>query len=351
MVLEASHLQLSDLRERSGANSRVSAEPQEERKTMIVPQPRPRLRKPLDAGPFQPEIGSFRLHLAAEGKAAKTVRIYTEAVQWFAAAHLIPRTSRTRWEEVDRQDVQRWMVWLLGRYSDAYVSNQYRALQQFFKWWAEEEQLPDPMIRLRPPKVTEKLVPVFTSGELSALEKACQGRTFAQRRDTAIIAVFKATGIRVSELAGIRYSASDPRRSDVDLWNREITVRGKAGRARIVRIGYDTARALDRYIRARARHAQAWRPQLWLGTRNRGPLTANGIYEMIVRRGRQCGVKVFPHRFRHHFSHTWLDRGGAEGDLMELNGWTSPQMLRRYGASARSARARRTYDRIMHDCP
>ena len=318
---------------------------------MTVPQPRPRLRKPLDAGPFQPEIGSFRLHLAAEGKAAKTVRIYTEAVQWFAAAHLIPRTSRTRWEEVDRQDVQRWMVWLLGRYSDAYVSNQYRALQQFFKWWAEEEQLPDPMIRLRPPKVTEKLVPVFTSGELSALEKACQGRTFAQRRDTAIIAVFKATGIRVSELAGIRYSASDPRRSDVDLWNREITVRGKAGGARIVRIGYDTARALDRYIRARARHAQAWRPQLWLGTRNRGPLTANGIYEMIVCRGRQCGVKVFPHRFRHHFSHTWLDRGGAEGDLMELNGWTSPQMLRRYGASARSARARRTYDRIMHDCP
>jgi site-specific recombinase XerD len=347
-VLEAPLLQLSDLRERSGANTRVSAEPQEERKTMTVPQPRPRLCKPLDAGPFQPEIGSFRLHLAAEGKAAKTVRIYTEAVQWFAAAQLIPHTSRARWEEVDRQDVQRWMVWLLGRYSDAYVSNQYRALQQFFKWWAEEEQLPDPMVRLRPPKVTEKLVPVFTSGELSALEKACQGRTFAQRRDTAIIAVFKATGIRGSELAGIRYDPGDPRRSDVDLWNREITVHGKGGKPRIVRIGYEAARALDRYIRARARHAQAWRPQLWLGTRNRGPLTANGIYQMIVRRGRQCGVKVFPYRFRHHFSHTWLDRGCAEGDLMELNGWASPQMLRRYGASARSARAR-SYDRIMDD--
>jgi hypothetical protein len=55
--------------------------------------------------------------------------------------------------------------------------------------------------------------------------------------------------------------------------------------------------------------------------------------------------------FRHHFSHTWLDRGGPEGDLMELNGWTSPQMVRRYGASARSARARRTYDRVMEDAP
>jgi hypothetical protein len=38
-----------------------------------------------------------------------------------------------------------------------------------------------------------------------------------------------------------------------------------------------------------------------------------------------------------------------EGDVMELNGWTSPQMLRRYGASARSARARRAYDRMMTD--
>jgi integrase/recombinase XerD len=68
---------------------------------------------------------------------------------------------------------------------------------------------------------------------------------------------------------------------------------------------------------------------------------------VIVRRGRECGVEVYPHRFRHHFSHTWLDRGAPEGDLMELNGWTSPQMVRRYGASARSARARRGYDRIM----
>jgi hypothetical protein len=44
-----------------------------------------------------------------------------------------------------------------------------------------------------------------------------------------------------------------------------------------------------------------------------------------------------------------LDRGGAERDLMELNGWTSPQMLTRYGASARGARARRSYDRIMDE--
>ena len=116
----------------------------------------------------------------------------------------------------------------------------------------------------------------------------------------------------------------------------------------MVKIGHEAARALDRYLRVRSRHGQAWRPQLWLGVNGRGPMTANGIYQMIARRGRQARVDAWPHRFRHHFSHTWLDRGGAEGDLMELNGWSSPQMLRRYGASAR---ARRTYDRIMTDRP
>ena len=47
-----------------------------------------------------------------------------------------------------------------------------------------------------------------------------------QRRDTATIAVFKATGIRLVELAGRRYDPGDPRRSDIQLWQREITVRG-----------------------------------------------------------------------------------------------------------------------------
>jgi site-specific recombinase XerD len=315
---------------------------------MTTPTPHPRQPKQLDAGLFQPEISSFRLHLAAEGKAARTVRTYTEAVRWFAA-HLLAEADRTGWQEVGKRDVQRWIAWLLDRYSSAYASNQYRALQQFFKWLAAEEEIPDPMAGLKPPHVPDKPVPVFAAEDLSRLERACAGRAFAQRRDAAVIAIFRATGIRLSELAGIRYDPDDLRRSDVDLWHREITVHGKGRKTRTVKISYAAARSLDRYIRARARHAQAYRPQLWLGVSNRGPMTASGIYQVIVRRGRACGIEVFPHPFRHHFSHAWLDHGGAEGDLMELNGWTSPQMLRRYGASARSARARRSYDRVMED--
>ena len=338
--------------ERRNAGRHGTADPAEQSKTMTAPRPRSRFPgqpRQRDAGPLEPLIGSFALHLAAEGKAARTVQGYTAAVRWFAAGYLAGEADKTSWEQVDAHDIQQWTAQLLDRYSGAYASIQFRALRQFFKWRAAEEDLPDPMARLRAPKVTMTAIPVFTSVELSELGKACQGRSFAARRDAAIIAVFTATGIRLAELAGIRYHPGDPARSDLDLQAREIRIRGKGGTARTVKIGHQAARSLDRYIRARDRHAQAWRPQLWLGVNNRGPLTATGIYQVVARRGRQCGVTVYPHRFRHHFSHTWLDRGGAERDLMELNGWTSPQMLTRYGASARGARARRSYDRIMDD--
>jgi integrase len=305
--------------------------------------------KQLDAGPLAADISSFRLNLAAENKAEKTVRVYIDAVRWFAAAHLLRETDKTRWEQVEADDVRRWMVWLLEGYSDAYAYQQFRSLHQFFQWLASEDGIPDPMARLRPPKVVEKPVPYFTSVELSRLERACRGNSFEDRRDAAILAVLLATGIRLSELTGIRYYPDDPDRSDVDLEAREIGVRGKGGKPRTVRISHEAARRLDRYLRVRSRHELAYRPQLWLGVNNRGPLNGSGIYQIVVRRGEECGVSARPHRFRHHFSHTWLDRGGPEGDLMELNGWTSPQMLRRYGASARSARARRTYVRIMGD--
>jgi hypothetical protein len=94
---------------------------------MTAPYPyshsRSRQVKQLDAGVFQAEIGSFALYLAAEGKSPRTVRTYTEAAAWFAAAWLAGRTECTGWEQVGKQDVQEWMVHLLARYSPAYASN------------------------------------------------------------------------------------------------------------------------------------------------------------------------------------------------------------------------------------
>jgi integrase/recombinase XerD len=264
----------------------------------------------LNAGVLQPMIGSFELHLRAEKKSPKTIRTYREAAQWFAAEYLLA-AGLPDWSEVKARHVQEWTVTLLGRYSDAYANNQFRALQQFFKWHSTEdpdEPRPNPVANLKPPKIGDKLVPVFTEGELSALLATCKGGGFQSRRDYAVISLFKDTGARLSELAGLGLA-------DVVPANREAVITGKGDKQRTVRFTYDTARALDRYLRERAKHRLARVPALWLGVRG-GPMTASGVYQMIERRGRQTGVEVNPHKFRHDFSHQFgpgRGRGRPDG--------------------------------------
>ena len=86
---------------------------------MPGPRRRPRQPRQPDAGPLAADIASFRLHLAAEGKAARTVQGYTGAVRWFAAGYLLRQAGKTSWEQVDAQDIQRWTAQLLDRYSGA----------------------------------------------------------------------------------------------------------------------------------------------------------------------------------------------------------------------------------------
>ena len=81
----------------------------------------------LNAGPFQPMIGSFDLHLRAEHKSAKTITIYTDAATWFASASLVP-AGLTDWSQVTARHVQEWVSTLLAGYTDQYANNQFRAL-------------------------------------------------------------------------------------------------------------------------------------------------------------------------------------------------------------------------------
>ena len=172
-------------------------------------------------------------------------------------------------------------------------SQRRRRRRESFKWLAADDQLPDPTEGLHPPRVTDKLVPVFTGEELTRLEHAVRATASRGPRHRDHRGA-RATGIRLAELAelaALRYHPGDPRRSDIDLWRVEITS-GKGGKDRIVRIGHQAARSLSRTPRQLPARPGVT-PQLWLGVHNREPLTSAGLYQMIARRGRQCGVDAF----------------------------------------------------------
>jgi site-specific recombinase XerC len=145
------------------------------------------------------------------------------------------------------------------------AANRFRSVQQFFKWAVDEGEIREsPMIRMRPPKIPEDPPAVLRQEDLKRILAACVGPRFEDRRDEAIIRLFIATGARLAEIAALRWTPDDDATNDVDLDAAIIRVMGKGRRERVVSVGAKGAKALDRYVRVRARHRHADLPFLWL---------------------------------------------------------------------------------------
>jgi site-specific recombinase XerD len=283
-------------------------------------------------------VDDFERSLAAKNKTPRTIEIYGGAARRLIA-YLVEQGMPTEALKVNREHLEAFTADQLARFKPATASQRYRALAQLFKWLAEEGEIRDnPFARMKPPAVPESPVPVISDDDLRKLLAACDGPSFEQRRDAALIRLLVDCGVRCSEIMNLGPDG-------VDRDHQVIFVVGKGRRPRVVAYGKKTAQAIDRYLRQRNRHPHAALPYLWLGPKGR--LTDSGLRQMLERRGVQAGIgHVYPHQFRHTMAHRWMAEGGGESDLMMIAGWRSRSMLNRYGASAAAERAQDAHRRM-----
>ena len=237
---------------------------------------------------------------------------------------------------IDRAQVEKFIGDQLATRSVSTAGIRYRSLVQFFNWLVSEEEIEThPMSRMSAPVAPDVPIPVVDDESLRRLLRACEGKAFADRRDTAIIRLFIDTPCRLSE---ITYLDLD----DIDWAANTITVKAKGSKTLVQPFGPQSAVALDRYIRIRRGHKFSRSQALWLGPR--GPMTRWGLPQMLERRCAEAGIpKLHFHQLRHTFAHEWLKDGGSGEDLMRLAGWSSRSMLGRYGAALADERAREAY--------
>jgi integrase/recombinase XerD len=276
-------------------------------------------------------LPSWELHLRAERKSPETVKSYGDGVRRFLAW----ADGEGRPAVLDRASVTAFTAGLLDAGGEpATARARQLALRRFSAWLFEEgESDADPLLGLRAPKLDAKVVEPLTPEQIRALVAACAGRDLRDRRDEALVRLMIETGARAGEVVALGTE-------DVDLSTGTATVRrGKGGRGRVVPFGPQTARALDRYLRARRGHRLAGTPALWLGDRGKA-FSYDALHKTLGERARAAGIEGFrPHRLRHTAAHRWLAAGGSEGGLMAVAGWTRPDMLLRYTRAQASARA------------
>lgn len=243
--------------------------------------------------------------------------------------------------DVARGHVEVFLAWMIETRSASTALNKYKALQQFFNYLEDEEEINrHPMRRMPQPKKTKKLIPVVPDDELTALLATCSGKTFRDRRATAIIRLLLDTGGRLTETAMLDVD-------DVNLRRDLIKVRGKGDKERSIPFGEKTGQALTRYLRVRAKHPGADLPGLFLAERGRKRLGRDGVKTMLRRRGEEAGIAhMHAHRFRHTRAHEWRLNGGDPDDLMAIMGWESREMLRVYGESAAAVRAEASHRKL-----
>jgi site-specific recombinase XerD len=286
-------------------------------------------------------LSSWLLALEAENKSDRTIGNYRWAPLQFHAWLVQTGQGTDDVRDITPELVRAWLADIGKRWTDSTAAARYVGLRQWCHWLiAEGEVETDPMANVRKPSVGEKVAHVLSPDEVDALLSGCEGSDFTDVRDRAILMLFADTGMRLGACAGIKLP-------ELDLRERVVAIHTKGDRHLVVPFGANTARALDRYLRARRRAKWAELQWLWLSTNNKGHLTANGITQMLRRRGAKAGVPgLHPHMFRHTFADRWLDAGGSETGLMDIAGWKSRQMVGRYAAARRAERARAEHRRL-----
>jgi integrase/recombinase XerD len=251
-------------------------------------------------------ISSFLTHVKVEkGLSSNTVSAY----RWdLAKFNEFAKKRKLGLESVTRDDLVDFLAGLYRQKLESKtVARHLVTLRNFFRFAQIQELIPaDPSVNLESPKIRRSLPGYLRLAEVERLLAQPDAKTALGLRDLAMLEVLYSTGLRVSELIGLKVT-------DLDGKVGCLRCIGKGDKERIVPVGRKALGMVEKYLReARPQLLRKAGASPWLFVnRLGGHLSRVGVWKILSAYGRRAGLRMAltPHMLRHSFATHLLERG------------------------------------------
>ncbi|MBI4317366.1 MAG: tyrosine recombinase XerC [Chloroflexi bacterium] len=288
---------------------------------------------------MEESVQRYITHLQAEKNASPhTVDNYRRDILEFR--DFLTGQKVTSWDTVDRLALRKWLGWLQARgIVRASIARKMTEVRSFYRFMVRERILEtNPLLAMSSPKVPRRLPNFLTQEQVLVLLDAPDASSPQGQRDRAILEMLYASGMRLSEIAGLDLP-------DIALHRREIRVWGKGSKERVVLIGQPAAGALQHYL-------SDGRPRL-IGKRATDAVFVNKFGDRLSMRSidallskytKMVGLDggITPHVLRHTFATHLLEGGADLRVVQELLGHAGLQTTQVYTHVTQS-QARKVY--------
>jgi len=275
-------------------------------------------------------IQHFEVFNRSEGKSPKTVKWYSDVLN-LLLRWLESEDRPTQLAEIGENEIRAFILYLRDRQingkplSTHTIANRVRGIRGFFSWLAAKGYTDDHVLKdLRLPKTTQTIIEPLTLEEIDLLFSNINENTAFGSRNTAILALFLDTGLRLSELVNLK-------EKDVHLDQRYVKVMGKGSKERIVPLGASCQKALLHYYHHfRPEPAHAGIEEFFL-TLDGFSMEAEAVTSILDRLAKKTGIeRLHAHLLRHTYATRFLLNGGDIFLLKQNLGHSTLAMVEHY---------------------
>ena len=262
----------------------------------------------------------------AEGKSAKTITWYGDMLKDYVG--YLERINRQKvLASLDIELVREFIVHEQGRSLSPYtVQGKVRALKVFSSWLFNEEYTSENiLLTLKVPKAPVNLIEPLTGQEIDKLIIYQNPLTTIGSRNIAIFILLLDSGLRISELCGLRFD-------NAHIEEGYLKVFGKGSKERIVPIGALSQKMLWRYVFHFRPEPLTYDENYLFLTLDSKPLVVNAVKLILSRWGKKAGVpRLHAHLCRHTYATNFLCHNcGDVFRLQQILGHTTLEMVRKY---------------------